>query len=252
MYETYGMTDVGKVRENNEDYFLTIPEKGLYIVADGMGGHRAGDIASLYATKAVNDYLTKELLSKIQGNEEKIKEELCNSVHCSNRTVIDYAKNNPRFKDMGCAIVVALIDTNILHLCHVGDTRAYVSSGGELKRLTTDHTTAMSLVKQNLITEEEALKSPMHHILSQAIGRTGIEPEYGRYLLNKKDRILLCSDGLWDMLPENNIYDILMQDSETKNICENLIQKANDAGGKDNISAVVICNSIANENIKTV
>ena len=237
----FGATDVGKIRKVNEDYFLVSSEKNLHIVADGMGGHRAGAVASLHTTKAVNNYFTTKLLSKLKGNNEDIKDQMITCLLNANRKILEVAKADREYDGMGCAIVVAFIDRDTLHICHIGDARAYVSDHTGIKLLTTDHSRVMQLVNERKMTMEEARKSPIKNELTQAIGSSvSINPGYSHHTLKKGDKILLCSDGLWDMLSDQKIYGILSQNRPARAICEELIEMANNAGGRDNITTVVI------------
>jgi PPM family protein phosphatase len=236
-----GATDVGKVREGNEDYYLVRPERKLYIVADGMGGHNAGEVASKNATEIVDAYFTPELLSQLKGDNDQIREEIIKGVLEAHQKVFEMAENNQDNHGMGCTIVVALIDGNSLHLCHVGDARAYTCNDSGIKLLTKDHTHVMSLVDAGKMTMEEARESPLKSELTQAIGAPiSIDPGYGHYTLKNGDKVLLCSDGLWDMLTDKEIYEILRKRKPVKTICQKLIEKANEAGGNDNVTVAVI------------
>lgn len=237
----YGATEVGKERANNEDYFLVSLKKNLHIVADGMGGHNAGEIASLNATETINDYFTSELLFQIRNNEMSIETEMKQSLLKANQIILEMAKTNNDYHGMGCTAVVAMIRGNTLHLCHVGDARAYVCNEGGIQLLTTDHSKVMDLVKAGQMTMEEARTSPLKNELSQAIGSpTPIVPDYNCHVLKDGDKVLLCSDGLWDMLSDEEIYEIIRQKKSAKLLCEELVTMANDAGGHDNITIVVI------------
>jgi serine/threonine protein phosphatase PrpC len=248
----FGATDVGKERTNNEDYFLISLRKNLHIVADGMGGHNAGEIASLNATETINDYFTSELLSQIRDDEISIDTEMKQSLLKANQKILDMAKTNNAYYGMGCTVVVALINGNTLHLCHVGDARAYVCNEGGIQLLTTDHSKVMDLVKAGQITMEEARTSPLKNELSQAIGSpTPIVPDYNHCVLEDGDKVLLCSDGLWDMLSDEEIYEIVAQKKPAKILCEELVTMANDAGGHDNITVVLIEHRVQKEFSKT-
>lgn len=237
----FGLTDVGKDRQINEDYFIIKPEKHLYIVADGMGGHNAGDVASLNATTIVDSFLTEEVIKQIKGNNRKIRETIIKSLLHAHKKILEMAENNLQLEGMGCTIVVALILNNNLHLCHVGDARAYLANENGLTLLTRDHSYVMELVQKGRLTMEEARVSPMKNKLNQAIGASkSINPDYRYYELREDDRILLCSDGLWDMIADPQILAILKLDKPVQKLCEILIKNANDSGGHDNITAVVI------------
>ena len=237
----HGITDVGIDRDNNEDYFLVNSSKNLFIVADGMGGHKAGEIASMNATGAVNEQFTTEILADISGDRIKITDELNDCLYAANQKILDMAEKNTDYQGMGCTLVVALVETGALHIGHVGDARAYRCNESGIDLLTTDHSKVMELVKAGQMTLEEARQSPLKNELSQAIGSPlPIIPDYNFSELKNGDKILLCSDGLWDMLPDELIYQIVKQAKPAKSICMELVKKANDAGGHDNITVVLI------------
>jgi serine/threonine protein phosphatase PrpC len=237
----YGASDVGQTRPVNEDFFNINREKSLYIVADGMGGHNAGDVASKKATQIADAYLTIDMLKDIRGDIRKIREAVIKSLIQAHDHVIQLAEKNPKFEGMGCTIVEALIFGNNLHLCHVGDARAYISNKNGITLLTKDHSYVMDLVQKGKLTMEEARVSPLKNKLHQAIGASKtVNPDYKHYSLQEGDRILLCSDGLWDMLSDHQIHTVLMQDKPVRKLCETLIKMANDAGGHDNITAIII------------
>ena len=236
----HGITDMGKSRDNNEDYFLVNRSKNLFIVSDGMGGHNAGEVASLNATEAVNDHLTPEILAEIKGDRIKINDELNDCLYIANQKILDMAENNTSYVGMGCTLVVALVETGALHIGHVGDSRAYLCDENGPNVLTTDHSKVMELVEAGQMTLEEARQSPLKNELSQAIGSPlPIIPDYNYHPLKNGDKVLLCSDGLWDMLADEEIYRIVNQAQPAKSICEELVKKANDAGGHDNITVVL-------------
>ncbi len=237
----HGATDVGKERTVNEDYFIINREKNLFIVADGMGGHNAGDVASKNATQIADEYLKIDLLNNIRHDNRKIREAIIKSILHAHLKILEMADKNSQYQGMGCTIVVALILGNSLHLCHVGDARAYICNEKGILLLTRDHSFVMDLVEKGKFTMEEARLSPMKNKLHQAIGASKtINPDYKHYILKNDDKILLCSDGLWDMMSDDQIYTVLRQDKPPKKLCDSLIKMANSAGGHDNITAVVV------------
>ena len=210
MKMAYGTTDVGKSRTMNEDYFWVNPDKNLFIVADGMGGHNAGDVASKNATQIVDAYLTPDLLSEIRDNIRKIRETMIKSLLHAHTEILEMAGKNPDCEGMGCTIVVALIFNNSLHLGHVGDARVYLCNETGITLLTIDHSFVMELVQKGKLSIEEARISPMKNKLNQAIGASKpINPDYKHCTLKEGDKIILCSDGLWDMLTEQEMYTVL-------------------------------------------
>ncbi len=237
----HGATDVGKERTVNEDCFILDREKNLFIVADGMGGHNAGDVASKNATRIVDEYLKNDLINNIRRDNRKIRETIIKSLLHAHLKILEMADKNSQYQGMGCTIVMALILGNSLHLCHVGDARAYICNEKGMVLLTKDHSFVMDLVDKGKLTMEEARLSPMKNKLHQAIGASKtINPDYKHVILKNDDKILLCSDGLWDMMSNDQIYMALKQDKPAKKICDTLIKMANNAGGYDNITAIVV------------
>lgn len=237
----HGASDVGKMRQVNEDFFLINRDKNLFIVADGMGGHNAGDVASMNATQICDSYLTKELINDIKGNNRRIRETIIKSLLHAHLRILEMAEKNPQYEGMGCTIVVGLVYENCIHLCHVGDARAYLSNDSGITLLTMDHSYVMELVQRGKLTLDEARVSPLKNKLNQAIGASkSINPGYKHCELKEGDKLLLCSDGLWDMLSDYQMFTVLNQNKPIKKICETLIKMANDAGGHDNITALVI------------
>ncbi len=237
----FGATHVGRKRKENEDFFLIHLEKNLFIAADGMGGHNAGEVASLNATKHINQYFSFKLLSEITGDGDEIRRRMVASLSGANRKLREMASANPSYRGMGCTVVMALIEGDDLHLCHVGDSRAYLCNRSGIQLLTTDHSYVMGLVAAGKMTPEEARNSNLKNELTQAIGALQtVKPDYNCYTLRDGDKLLLCSDGLWDMVSDEEIYRLVKKNRSAETICNELIQKANEAGGKDNITAVLV------------
>lgn len=236
-----GMTDTGLRRENNEDALLILPDRDIYIVADGMGGHNAGEIASAEAVKALDEYFTQDLVEQMKKDAAKNKDIMESALLEANKRVLDTAKDNPDYRGMGCALIMAFVHDNILHTCHIGDVRCYICNQSGISQLTNDHTQVGELVQAGKMTAEEARRSSFKNILTQAIGAsTTITPEYHSCTLKDKDRVLLCSDGLWDMLSDEEIQAIVLKKQKANGICKELIGQANASGGKDNITVVII------------
>jgi len=236
-----GATDIGKMRENNEDCFFIEKEKQLFIVSDGMGGHNAGEVASSTATQTVRDYFTVERLAKIKKNPQNIREEIINSIKQAHQNILEMSAQNPDYKGMGCTIVVALMIDDTLHLGHIGDSRAYLTDKKSITLLTTDHTYVMQLVKAGKMRLDEIRTSNIKNHLSQALGAPiTLTPDYNYQRLNPGNRVLICTDGLWDLISDREIYNLLTQNKSKDQICKDFIRKANKKGGLDNITLVVI------------
>ena len=236
----FGITDIGQRRDNNEDCFLIRPERRIFIVADGMGGHNAGEVASAEAVKSVDEFFTPEVIARMDNDPSSVESLMSEVFHQANNHVYTMACQNPDYKGMGCTLIVALITGDTLHTCHVGDVRGYIVGSSAIRQLTNDHTEVAKLVREGGMTPEEARVSQMKNYLTQAVGQlSSLEPEYNTCRLENDDRVLLCSDGLWDMLPDSQIQEIFEKNRTVEAVCKKLISEANNAGGHDNVTVVV-------------
>ncbi len=224
-----GLTDPGLTRPANEDTFIVEPP--LYAVADGMGGHRAGEIASRVA---VNELLA----SAPRAADPKA---LARAVRAANRAVIESAQRSRSRAGMGTTLTAAIVDGTHVAVAHVGDSRAYLLHGGKLTRITEDHSMVADLVRQGTITEEDARFHPQRSVITRALGS---DPEMAAdtYELDAEpgDRLLLATDGLTGMLPDDYIADLLVDGRSPTESAARLIEAANRAGGYDNITVVVV------------
>lgn len=235
-----GHTDVGRRRAVNQDAFAILADRQIYIVADGMGGHNAGEVASVEAIRGLTAYFTLERVEDIKQDPPTIPKHLETAFLEVNQRVFTLGQENSGQAGMGCALVMALVHHGTLHTCHVGDVRAYVCHRAGIVQITNDHSEVANLVRLGQLTPEEAHRSPLKNILTQAIGSpVPIAPEYHSHVVEKGDRVLLCSDGLWGMVPDEEIWTIVTREESIPGICQELIDQANAAGGKDNITVVV-------------
>jgi PPM family protein phosphatase len=220
-------TDIGQVREGNEDSYLIV--EPLYAVADGMGGHRGGEVASSLA------------LETVQGLFERREGSLAEQVAQANRVVFDRSQEDRNVSGMGTTLTAAQVDENGIHLVHVGDSRAYLLRGGELTRITEDHTLVHRMVMEGEISEEEAETHPQRSILTRALGvDRNIQVDESDLEVAPGDRLLLCTDGLTGMVPEGQIRDILVETVDPQEAADKLVGGANRAGGIDNITAMIL------------
>ena len=220
-------TDIGQVREGNEDSYLVVAP--LYAVADGMGGHRGGEVASSLALETV-----QQLFERQEGS-------LADQVSRANRAVYDRSQSDRSVSGMGTTLTAALIDENKVHLVHVGDSRAYLVRDGALTQLTEDHTLVHRMVLEGEITPEEAETHPHRSILTRALGvDESVQVDEGDVQVVSGDRLLLCTDGLTGMVPEGQIQEILRDAADPQEAVDRLVKVANRAGGIDNITAVVL------------
>jgi serine/threonine protein phosphatase PrpC len=225
--EVGSATDIGRVRERNEDSILVDPP--LYVVADGMGGHRGGQVASRVALETM-----EELSTEGRGS-------LAEQVRRANRTVWDRSVEDEQLSGMGTTLTAARIEGASALIAHVGDSRAYMLRDGELRQLTTDHTLVARMVRSGEITEAEADVHPHKNVLTRALGTDEeVEVDEDSITLADGDRLLLCSDGLTGMVTEDQIQAILENSEQPQQAADRLVKAANRAGGIDNISVVVI------------
>jgi len=234
----YGRTDTGMVRDHNEDSFCSLRNRRLFVVADGMGGHNAGEVASRLAIESLLEFLSEEKIREIRGNDEEIHQSMLAAFSHANQAVMAKAASDETMQGMGCTMVACLLDENRLHTCHVGDARCYLAEKGSLKQITTDHTTMTYIHKTDANNKD--IQVP-RHVVTRAIGFHSHEgPEYHKNILRPGNRVLLCSDGLWNMVDHTRIEQILLNSSTPEKASETLVTAANEQGGRDNITALVI------------
>ncbi len=225
--EVGSATDIGRVRERNEDSVLVDPP--LYVVADGMGGHRGGQVASQVALKTM-----EELATEGRGS-------LADHVRRANSAVWDRSVEDERLSGMGTTLTAARIEGANALIAHVGDSRAYLLRDGLLRQLTSDHTLVARMVKSGEITQAEAEVHPHKNVLTRALGTDEqVEVDEDSLALLDGDRLLICSDGLTGMVTEDQIQAILENSDHAQQAADRLVKAANRAGGIDNISVVVL------------
>jgi len=246
MMKVFTKTDVGQARSMNQDSLLVSEnnDKGLnlYILADGMGGYKGGEIASKVAVTAVQKYIT-EKFDTISKDKESILDLIDDSIDFANSAIYDESEQDEELQDMGTTLEVLLIYKSKVYIGHIGDSRIYRIRKGKMKKITTDHSYVEKLIQDGEITREEAYNHPKKNLLIKALGTDKVvEPDLLYTVLNKNDILLMCSDGLTNMIRENEILDIILSSEEQKDVTEILVDKANEAGGLDNISVIIIDN----------
>jgi len=211
------------------------------VVADGMGGHNAGEVASQVAIEMLGDYFSRKATRKMKGNREEIRHFFIKGLHHANDVVMKMAQEDESKKGMGCTLVSCLIDDDMLHTCHVGDARCYVADKQGNEQLTTDHSAISAYEEKEESGNRIDLNRPPRQVVTRAIGFPFPEdPEWHCREIKHGDRVLLCSDGLWSMVDDKQAHEILMSAETAEQASDALVQKANEAGGTDNITAVVI------------
>jgi PPM family protein phosphatase len=246
--KAFGATDVGKKRTNNEDSFALKPEHDLFVVADGMGGHSSGEIASQLAVSHINSFFDRHNLDKDSTWPYPYNEALSFSANkvrtaiaIANDRIQRHSIEHPESRGMGTTVVAALVDGDELVICHVGDSRAYRFSGGELALMTADHSWVSEQVRLGLLTDEEASRHPLRNVITKALGtREQAEADVMQVKLAVGERVLLCTDGLNSMASDAEIRAVLNGGLGLEETCQNLIELANEKGGEDNITVILL------------
>lgn len=237
-------TDVGMSRSMNQDSFLVSDNNrnglNLYILADGMGGYKGGEIASKVAITAVSKYIL-EKFDEIPKDKQSILNLVEDSIEFANSAIYEESEQDEELQDMGTTLEVVLIYKNKVYIGHIGDSRIYRVRKNKMKKITTDHSYVEKLIQDGDITREEAYNHPKKNLLIKALG-TDEEacPDMIYTVLNKNDVIIICSDGLTNMVREEEILEVVKEPNE--NCADILVEEANLAGGLDNITVIVIDN----------
>jgi len=235
--KTFSKTDVGMVRDVNQDYvFVSDTPIGslpnLLIVADGMGGHKAGEYASRFATEVVKDEIS-------QSREESPEAIMTQAIITANKKLREAAEQDKRLHGMGTTLVVAAVIDKTLYFANVGDSRLYLINNG-IKQLSKDHSLVQEMVRLGGINQEEAKHHPDKNIITRAVGgREKVEVDFFEYRLKIGDTILMCTDGLSNMVEDEEILGIVRSSRDVVEAVEQLIESAKENGGSDNIGVIV-------------
>lgn len=236
-----GLSDTGRVRTSNEDRWCAVPRQGLYIVADGMGGAAAGEVAAMIVVQALPELIRKAVVGSRDLSASEIEERVLESIRYLSHRIREESAGHPGLDGMGAAMVMALMKRERALIANLGDSRAYLLREGLLTQLTTDHSVIQILLDSGDITAEEATTHPARHQVTRYMGMAGEAMPEGRLLdLQSGDRLLLCTDGLSDMVGDAELCAILTSVRSPKKVCERLIAAAYAAGGVDNITVVTI------------
>lgn len=239
-----GLTDVGRVRSINQDSFHLIKEKNISIVADGMGGHAAGDQASKIAVKTITEILEGYDFQQEDGESGMSVEELVRyALQEANEQILLASLSNQHLQGMGTTAIVAVEKNGTLYLGHVGDSRTYLIRNQKISQITEDHSVVQQLVKAGAISEEEAEVHPYKNVITRCLGmQANVEPDTLEMVLEPGDRILMCSDGLSNMVSDAKMEELVNDTESPEETCQKLIDLANENGGTDNITAVLLYN----------
>jgi protein phosphatase len=229
-------TNVGRKRRLNEDRYALAPDLGLYLVADGMGGHTAGQVASELAAEAA-----LRAVRTLQGASASLAEKLRYAVISANREIYQTGRARPELAGMGTTLVALLAGEGRAALAHVGDSRAYRVRGGRIRQLTDDHSVVGELLRRREISADAARDHPHRHVLTRALGvRPAVEPDLAELSPEPGDVFLLCSDGLTLHVEDDEIALTVAREPDPEACVERLVELANARGGEDNITVLVL------------
>ena len=251
MIEAFGKTDVGRRRKLNEDSFLVDPETQLYAVCDGMGGHNAGEVASRMAIEALDAFVQKSHREKeitwpygLDADLSFAGNRLKTAIKLANRKVFRAADNREDYTGMGTTVVAALVTEadRLLTVGSAGDSRCYVLRNGELKQITTDDSWVSAAWAEGILSAEEIERHPLKNVITKAVGaKDTIEIDVVEHKLESGDVVLICSDGLHSMINDEAIREVLVaRGASLEEAAGGLIDAANEAGGRDNVSVVLL------------
>jgi protein phosphatase len=242
-----GRTEVGCVRKHNEDNFLVQPDQGLFVVADGLGGHAAGEVASMIVVDKIGDFIAHtserdrtwpvEYEAGLSYDGNRLKAALL----LADDGILNDIKANPERESMGSTVVACLAQGDRATLVHVGDSRAYLMNPDGIRQITQDHSWVAEQVANGILTPDEARHHPFRNVITQALGNGGdLDVSVQEIQVKESDRILLCSDGLSGMVQDRAIWEIVQQAPDIEAAAEKLIAMAMENGGEDNITVILI------------
>jgi serine/threonine protein phosphatase PrpC len=242
-----GVTDVGRVRTNNEDSFRILEPLNLFILSDGMGGEAHGEVASALAVETIADYCAQPnedsgvtLAGVAPDNWSADTKRLQNAVSQANFKIYDSAQKNPEQRGMGATLTAAWVNGSKLSVAHVGDSRAYLLRNGALQQLTSDHSLVAEQVRRGILTPQQAEESEMQSVLLRALGaHPEVQVDVDETELFPRDVLLLCSDGLTRMVTEPEIAGTLQAETNPVSAAQKLVDLANERGGLDNVTVIV-------------
>jgi PPM family protein phosphatase len=244
----YGLTHVGRQRQHNEDSFLVADEAKLFLVADGMGGHAAGEIASRIAVDSISEFIvhTKEddgtWPHAYDEHYTRTTNRLVAALRMANTRVLEAMRKDARLRGMGTTVVACMADGDKISVAHVGDSRAYMIRKGKISRITSDHSWVFEQVQAGMLTEAEAEKHPLRNVITRALGGAlSVNPDASEIDSKPGDVYLLCSDGLTGMVPEEEILALVTASADDlEKACADLVDVANKNGGLDNVTVILV------------
>ncbi|MEB3198315.1 MAG: Stp1/IreP family PP2C-type Ser/Thr phosphatase [Candidatus Sericytochromatia bacterium] len=234
------LTDIGKVREINQDYLFADKELGLFMVADGMGGHAAGEKASQTAVQIISGHLTQATQQATNG---QLIDEIQGAIQEANRQIINASMEDASMRGMGTTATVIVTKDDLMYVGHVGDSRAYLIRHRRIDQITDDHSIVAQLVRARAITPQEAARHPYRNVITRCLGmQVDLEADTQQRELKPGDRLLICSDGLSGLVSDDEMLQYVVSSQDPQQTCHDLVQLALERGGSDNISVVLVFN----------
>ncbi|HEX2985548.1 MAG TPA: Stp1/IreP family PP2C-type Ser/Thr phosphatase [Caproiciproducens sp.] len=243
MLKVYSKSDIGLVRQSNQDAFKSgvFPDHSAWVVVcDGMGGANGGNVASSVAVERISEHLVESYYDNL--DDDAVKNLILSAIMNANLTVHDMASADAELSGMGTTVVAAVVSRGIAHIAHAGDSRAYLVTENEIRQLTTDHSMVQEMVKNGDLTEQEAKQHPQKNIITRALGvEAFIQLDYCEVPFQHGDLLLICTDGLTNYVEADQIYKLSKQ-MDANALTDQLITLAKDSGGGDNITVAIVEN----------
>ncbi|MGB0909448.1 MAG: Stp1/IreP family PP2C-type Ser/Thr phosphatase [Nitrospirales bacterium] len=241
----WGLTDIGRVRKINQDAFQLHPDHSMWIVADGMGGHAGGEVASQLAIETIGSYVQQHQTTNHTSHTDNREVILRGALDAANRAVRNHAREHTQYSGMGTTAVILSISsksTSQATIAHIGDSRAYLIQEHGISQLMRDHTLVEERIELGLLTREEAATHPLRNVLTRGLGiESEVEASIQSHTIQITDKILLCSDGLTKMMNDDEIFNVIRQYNHSlKEACQQLVDTANQLGGEDNVTVVLV------------
>jgi PPM family protein phosphatase len=239
-------SDIGRVRQNNEDTYALAQDINLWVVSDGMGGERHGELASAIAIETIVASCRSNslLLSDFDRSLVDISEQgnrLLSATHLANQEIFKSANQNSDHHGMGATVVAAWLDKDRLSLVNVGDSRAYLLHSGQIEQLTADHTLVAEQVRRGIISPQQALTNKLQNVLIRALGvHAAVEPDVREFEVNSDETLLMCTDGLTRMVEDAKIATTILSSPSAQSAADRLVNLANECGGQDNVTVIVV------------
>jgi protein phosphatase len=239
MLSIAALSDIGLVRPKNEDAYWFDSDRAIFILADGLGGHKAGEIAASLAVKIVADRLSLAVDSGFTDFE--LIDSLQDAFAIASEEIHSQSKESEKLSGMACSLIAGIVKQDECYLAHAGDSRAYLYFDKTLSQMTVDDTPVAALIKRGYLLPEKARSHNLKNFLVKSVGnKPNIDANISRFPVKPKEKLLICSDGLWGHLDNQTICDVLKNETTAGEVCQTLVQEARQKGGQDNITVIIV------------